>query len=140
MSMVAMMEQLKAEKGLGEYKNIATGHEVVKVNWGKTILMNLIGMHGSSVRVGKFFLFYFTPAGLGIVEYHSKTMEGIDDILPWKEVTDFKIKKGFLESDMKFTYHGQKFHMKLTKVMMTDPWVKENMQNLMANNFYRITM
>lgn len=46
MSMVAMMEQLKAEKGLGEYKNIATGHEVVKVNWGKTILMNLIGMQG----------------------------------------------------------------------------------------------
>ena len=67
-------------------------------------------------------------------------MEGIDDFLPWKEVTDFKIKKGFLESDMKFTYHGQKFHMKLMKVMMTDPWVKENMQNLMANNFYRLTM
>ena len=41
---------------------------------------------------------------------------------------------------MKFTYHGQKFHMKLMKVMMTDPWVKENMQNLMANNFYRLTM
>ena len=32
MSMIVMMEQLKAEKGLGEYKNIATGHEVVQVN------------------------------------------------------------------------------------------------------------
>ena len=47
-SMKQMMEQLKTEKGLGEYQNIAHGHEAVKVNWKKTILMNLVGMHGSS--------------------------------------------------------------------------------------------
>ena len=78
--------------------------------------------------------------GMGLVEYHSKTMEGIDTMLPWKEITDFQVKKGLLEHDMKFTYQGQKFHMKLSRVMMTDPWVKENMKNLMANQFYRISM
>lgn len=140
MSMKQMMEQLKTEKGLGEYQNIAHGHEAVKVNWKKTILMNLVGMHGSSVRVGKYFLFYFTPMGMGLVEYHSKTMEGIDTMLPWKEITEFQVEKGFLENDLKFTYQGQKFHMKLSRVMLTDPWVKENMKNLMANQFYRISM
>ena len=52
MSMENMVEQLIREKELERSGNIATGHEQVKVNWGKTLVMNLVGMRGSSVSVG----------------------------------------------------------------------------------------
>lgn len=137
MSMENMVEQLIREKELERSGNIATGHEQVKVNWGKTLAMNLVGMRGSSVSVGRYFLFYFTREGIGLIEYHGKTLGGgIDDLLPWEEISDFRVKKGALENDMKFTYRGQKFHMKLSKVVVTDPWVKENMENLMEHNFF----
>lgn len=140
MSMESMVEQLIRDKELEHNANIATGHEKVKVNWGKTILKNVAGMHGASVAVGRYFLFYFTREGIGLVEYYGKTFGGVDDMLPWEEISDFRVKKGALENDMQFTYRGQKFQMKLTKVMLTDPWVKENMENLMEHNFFCPTM
>lgn len=136
MSMENMVEQLIRTKELEHNNNIATGHEKVKVNWFKTIVMNLVGMHGSSVSVGRYFLFYFTREGIGLVEYYGKKFGGVDDMLPWTEISDFRVKKGVLENDMRFTYRGQKFQIKLTKTMLTDPWVKENMENLMAHNFF----
>lgn len=46
------------------------------------------------------------------------------------------MKGGLLENDMKIQTSNMQISMKINKVVANNPWVKENIENLKASNYY----
>ena len=57
-------------------------------------------------------------------------------MIPWEDITKFKVKKGRIEDVLTFVYRGEKFEMQLFRVRRGQPWVSENIENLEENDFY----
>lgn len=58
-------------------------------------------------------------------------------LLEWKDVKEFKMKKGLLlENTMNIVTNEMNVSLKINKVVAGNPWVKENVNNLEALNYY----
>lgn len=59
-------------------------------------------------------------------------------LLEWKDVKEFKMKKGLLlENTMNIVTNEMNVSLKINKVVAGNPWVKENVNNLEALNYYK---
>ena len=116
------LEKVKNELAQYHYRyadNVVCGHTKSKIKW-------VIPAGSASVLV-----FEQATSYLFGFEY-----QGIHLFLPWEEVTDFKMKGGLLENDMKIQTSNMQISMKINKVVANNPWVKENIENLKASNYY----
>ena len=129
------LEKVKNELAQYHYRyadNVICGHTKSKVKW---------ILPAGSVSVVAFeqatsYLFGFEYQGIHLfpVEVDWKIADHL--FLPWEEITDFKMKTGLLENEMQIQTSGMKIAMKINKVVANNPWVKENIENLKASNYY----
>lgn len=56
--------------------------------------------------------------------------------IPWNEITNFKMKNGLLENEMALSTSTMKIEMKINKVVANNSWIKDNINNLKAKNYF----
>ena len=112
--------------------NILSGHTKSKVKW-------ILPTGSASIIVfeqATSYLFGFNSEGVTLFP-----IEGdwniIDSLLiPWKEIEKFKIKNGILEQEMIIKTKEMTITMKISKYVVNNPWIKNNMNDLKINNYF----
>ncbi len=128
-----MKEEL--EKWAFDYKNnVVPGHSAYKVKWvlpaGPVMVM-------ASEKVTSY-LFGFDEKGVYVFPADEKWNILDCLLLEWKDVKEFKMKRGFLlENTMNIVTNEMNVSLKINRVVAGNPWVKENVNNLEALNYYK---
>ena len=112
--------------------NILSGHTKSKVKW-------ILPARSASIiafEQATSYLFGFNSEGVTLFP-----IEGdwniIDSLLiPWKEIEKFKIKNGILEQEMIIKTKEMTITMKISKYVVNNPWIKNNMNDLKINNYF----
>lgn len=112
--------------------NILSGHTKSKVKW-------ILPAGSASIiafEQATSYLFGFNSEGVTLFP-----IEGdwniIDSLLiPWKEIEKFKMKNGLLEQEMIIKTKEMTITMKISKYVVNNPWIKNNMNDLKINNYF----
>lgn len=129
----SVKEELKTHNF--EYNNnVLCGHTKSKVKWVlPTGVINVIAFEKATG-----YLFGFTTTGINIFSVEGDWHITENCLIPWSEVRNFKMKKGLLlENEMLIETAQMKIEMKINRKVVNNPWVKENVESLEANNYYR---
>lgn len=129
-------EQLKAlfeEFGLADEQAVTFGHPKMKMKWA----LPLPGVTVYSFEQFQPFFIYFDKEGISFFPLNEKYYAMGKSFVAWKDVKDFKFKKGLMvEDDIKVQTDSFKIEMKIPKAKAKNPWVKENNEYLSKNNYF----
>ena len=84
----------------------------------------------------EFYVLSFEREGITFMQYDNlKFLDGVY-FFDYRFVTDFKVKKKEVESEMRFMYQGQEVVLMLQRYAIDSPWIKEYMHYLEENHFF----
>lgn len=130
-----LLEEFITSSGIYYHQNVISGHTKVKTDWKKTIFTMFLG-HVIQKRT-EYYFFGFDDDGMRIRQYENMNFIGDAVFIPWGDIFDFRYKKGIIEVEISFTYKNERYEMMLAHKVRNQPWMGENMDSLMDNNFYR---
>ena len=112
--------------------NILSGHTKSKVKW---------ILPAGSVSIIAFeqatsYLFGFNSEGVALFPIEGDWNIADSLLLPWKEIEKFKMKNGLLEQEMIIKTKEMTITMKISKYVVNNPWIKNNMNDLKINNYF----
>ena len=112
--------------------NILSGHTKSKVKW--------IPPAGSASIIAfeqaTSYLFGFNSEGVTLFPIEGDWNIADSLLIPWKEIEKFKIKNGILEQEMIIKTKEMTITMKISKYVVNNPWIKNNMNDLKINNYF----
>ena len=113
-------------------KNILCGHTKSKVKWVlPTGIVNVIAFERATS-----YLFGFSDNGINLFPIQGDCDIADNLFIPWNEITNFKMKNGLLENEMALSTSTMKIEMKINKVVANNSWIKDNINNLKAKNYF----
>ncbi len=100
----------------------------------QNMLSGITNINGQSYS----FYFLFDRSGILVIRLIYGTPDQVDQcyLVPWREMRDFRMKGGLLTNRMTFTWKGKAYTYMVSKSVVGNPWVKENMKHLQSVNFY----
>ena len=112
--------------------NILCGHTKSKVKWVlPTGIVNVIAFERATS-----YLFGFSDNGINLFPIQDDWDIADNLFIPWNEITNFKMKNGLLENEMALSTSTMKIEMKINKVVANNSWIKDNINNLKAKNYF----
>ena len=112
--------------------NILSGHTKSKVKW-------ILPARSASIiafEQATSYLFGFNSEGVTLFPIEGDWNIADSLLIPWKEIEKFKIKNGILEQEMIIKTKEMTITMKISKYVVNNPWIKNNMNDLKINNFF----
>lgn len=129
-----LLENYVSLSGISFHNNVAFAHTKYQVKWKKTALTMWLG-HIVSKKT-EFYVLSFEREGITFMQYDNlKFLDGVY-FFDYRFVTDFKVKKKGVESEMRFMYQGQEVVLMLQRYAVDSPWIKEYMHYLEENHFF----
>lgn len=130
-----LLEEFLSSGELYYRQNVISGHTKVKVNWKLTIFTAFLG-HVAQKKV-LYYFFCFDDEGIYVRQYENMNFITDTVFIPWSDIFDFRYKNGLVEVEIDFTYNEKRFQFMLAKRAHSEPWMSENIENLIENNFYK---
>ena len=112
--------------------NILSGHTKSKVKW-------ILPARSASIiafEQATSYLFGFNSEGVTLFPIEGDWNIADSLLLPWKEIEKFKMKNGLLEQEMIIKTKEMTITMKISKYVVNNPWIKNNMNDLKINNYF----
>ena len=112
--------------------NILSGHTKSKVKW-------ILPAGSASIiafEQATSYLFGFNSEGVTLFPIEGDWNIADSLLLPWKEIEKFKMKNGLLEQEMIIKTKEMTITMKISKYVVNNPWIKNNMNDLKINNYF----
>lgn len=112
--------------------NILSGHTKSKVKW-------ILPARSASIiafEQATSYLFGFNSEGVTLFPIEGDWNIADSLLIPWKEIEKFKIKNGILEQEMIIKTKEMTITMKISKYVVNNPWIKNNMNDLKINNYF----
>ncbi len=112
--------------------NILCGHTKAKIKWiFPAGIINVMAFEQATS-----YLFGFSPKGINFFPVQGDWNIADNLFISWDEIINFKIKNGLLENEMIVVTQSMKIEMKINKIVAGNPWIKENINYLRANNYF----
>ncbi len=112
--------------------NILSGHTKSKVKW-------ILPARSASIiafEQATSYLFGFNSEGVTLFPIEGDWNIADSLLIPWKEIEKFKMKNGLLEQEMIIKTKEMTITMKISKYVVNNPWIKNNMNDLKINNYF----
>ena len=112
--------------------NILSGHTKSKVKW-------ILPARSASIiafEQATSYLFGFNSEGVTLFPIEGDWNIADSLLIPWKEIEKFKMKNGILEQEMIIKTKEMTITMKISKYVVNNPWIKNNMNDLKINNYF----
>lgn len=112
--------------------NILSGHTKSKVKW-------ILPARSASIiafEQATSYLFGFNSEGVTLFPIEGDWNIADNLLIPWKEIEKFKMKNGLLEQEMIIKTKEMTITMKISKYVVNNPWIKNNMNDLKINNYF----
>ena len=103
--------------------NILSGHTKSKVKW-------ILPARSASIiafEQATSYLFGFNSEGVTLFPIEGDWNIADSLLIPWKEIEKFKMKNGLLEQEMIIKTKEMTITMKISKYVVNNPWIKNNM-------------
>ena len=114
------------------YQNILVGHTKSKIKWVlPTGIGNILAFEQATS-----YLFGFNSEGVTLFPIEGDWNIADSLLIPWKEIEKFKMKNGILEQEMIIKTKEMTITMKISKYVVNNPWIKNNMNDLKINNYF----
>ena len=129
------LEKVKSELEKYNYtydNNILCGHTKSKI---KCVLpagvVNVFAFEQATS-----YLFGFNAQGINLFPIQGDWNIADSLFIAWNDITNFKMKNGLLENEMALSTSTMKIEMKINKVVANNSWIKDNINNLKAKNYF----
>ena len=129
------VNELFQEFKLRDKNAITFGHPKMKMKW----VLPIPGMTIYSFEPFQPFFIYFDSTGISFFPLDLNNNHKVlgKSYVFWKDMKKFTFKKGiFLENEIEIILQNGKIKMKIPKAKAMNPWVKENNQYLLYNNYF----
>ena len=129
------LEKVKSELQKYAYPyngNILCGHTKQKIKW----VLPLGALNVLAFEQAASFLFGFDENGIDLFPVSGDWDIADNLFIPWNDMSVFQMKNGLLENEMVIQTPTMKIVMKINKMVVGNPWVKENLNALKAKGYY----